>query len=257
MKREKNILGWKKIKIKKEVLKIRNKDLRKRRYFIGFIILVSFFVVYSVEVYGHAEVQEKDIFNNPYFLIFLPVAAILLGVLIVHHFEKNLRRKKELERVKRIIFIAIVIITAFVSLYILFSAIYINLVSWTKGPVHWHADIEIGVCGEKFFLPESKGLRNKVGTESVHHHNDMRMHIEGVVMNRHDATLGEFFDSVGVEFSESMIANMKDGDLCPDGSVGKVRMFVNGEENFEFRDYLISPYPDVPPGDRIKITFGK
>ena len=158
---------------------------------------------------------------------------------------------------KKIIFYGIVIIVSIVTIYLIISTIYINLTSYSRGLVHWHADIEIIICNQDIKLKEAGSIfSNKVGTAEVHHHEDMRIHVEGVVNSREEATLGYFFDAIKGDFTSNSILGYINGDICPDtNKPGKVRIFVNNVENFEFRNYEISHYADVPPGDKIKIIF--
>lgn len=161
------------------------------------------------------------------------------------------------ETSKKIVFYGIIIIVSIVTIYLIVSTIYINITSYSRGLVHWHADLEIEICGEEVELEKAtKFLSNKVGEEEVHHHGDMRIHVEGVVNNKEEATLGYFFDAINEDFTSTSILGYKNGYLCENTSLpGKVKMFINDIENFEFRDYEISHYTDVPPGDKIKIVF--
>jgi len=220
-------------------------------------VLCALFVIAtsSVFVSAHSEAATQGIFQNPYFLLFFPLGIILLGAYISEHFEKTRKDKKEVEKIKKLLFVSILLVTIFFSLFIFISTLTTNMQSWTRGPVHWHADLNIEICGEEFLLPSSKGWQNKVGTNLLHTHNDNRMHIEGVIMEREDATLGKFLGEQGIPFSSEQIADMKNGYLCNDGLPGKVQLYVNGEKNLEYEDYLISPYATVPPGDKIRIVF--
>ena len=158
---------------------------------------------------------------------------------------------------KKIIFYGIIIIVSIVTIYLIISTIHINLTSYSRGLVHWHADLEIIICGQEVKLKEAESIfSNRVGTAEVHHHEDMRVHVEGVVNTREEATLGYFFDDINEDFTSKSILGYKNDGVCPNnGKAGKVRMFVNNFENFEFRNYEISHYTDVPPGDKIKIIF--
>lgn len=159
------------------------------------------------------------------------------------------------ENSKKFIFYVIVIVVSIITFYLVVNTVYINFNSYSKGLVHWHADLEIMICGKEVELEKSESFfSNKVGIPEVHHHGDMRIHIEGVVNKREEATLGYFFDSINEDFTNESILNHKNGELC-NGKPGKLRMFVNDKENFEFRNYEIKHYIDVPPGDKIKFVF--
>src|SRR3990170_2868404 len=103
--------------------------------------------------------------------------------------------------------------------------LYINTNSLTGGPVHWHAQFEIWICGEKVELVNPTGLSNKVGTEMLHEHNDDFIHIEGVVHDFEDINLHAFFEAAGGEFMKDSLmiptnegsVEVKNGDTCPNG----------------------------------------
>ena len=204
---------------------------------------------------------------------------LLLITLLTIHFKKKLKEKH-----KKMIFSLIVIIVTIITLFLAIGTIYLNIISESGGPVHWHADFEISVCGEKQELPTSVrwceltekspfcGITNRVGTSVFHHHDDYRIHVEGVVVKYSDVNLGNFFrviggnlneDSVSIPQNDGSVKTYVNGDVCPNGEKGKVRVFVdkggneNYVENFEYGDYLMSPYSTVPPGDNIKIVFGE
>lgn len=199
---------------------------------------------------------------------FTIIAAILLLILLVlsHFFkEKN-------ETFKKILFWAIVLIIVVNTLYLSLSTIYLNISSKSGGPVHYHADFEIYNCGQQIEVKKSEGLSNKVGSELAHTHDDKRMHIEGVILDPHELTIGHFFENLGGRLEDGMLIvptekgqlSLKDGDLCPDGSKASVQVFVYSTHDkfFEqkkltdFEDYQISPFAQVPPGDCVILEFG-
>lgn len=174
-----------------------------------------------------------------------------------------------------------------VTLYLVASTVYLNSVSYTKGPVHWHADFEIWDCGrpvvahnsgdEADELADPTGfLSNKVGSPTIHEHDDRRMHIEGVLLEKHEGSLGNFFEQIGGDlhkdrlllperdkFSGAALLRMN-GDLCGDES-GEVQVFVNQIKDRKLvqtkledpENYVISPFGAVPPGDCIIIEFDR
>ena len=178
-------------------------------------------------------------------------ALILLGILtFLSILNKN-------EKIKYLLFGLLVVIILANTIYLSGSTIYLNQISLTKGPVHYHADFEIWNCGKKVDIADPKGLSNKVGTEVVHEHNDDRIHIEGVILDKHQASLGHFFDVVGGPSLESEMRCL--------GEFVKPQVFVYKTDGSSFsqqklvsnpQDYVISPYGQVPPGDCIIIEFG-
>jgi len=177
---------------------------------------------------------------------------------------------------KQMLFLLMLIPVVIATLYTAGTTIYLNQISVTRGPVHWHADLEVWNCGEKVNLIDPQGLSNRIGTPVFHEHDDFRIHVEGVVVKTEDVSLGNFFNVVGgtltqdalqVPTNEGMMLS-NDGDLC-DGKPGKIQVFAYKIDNPEEQgswiftqqkiedhsSYLLSPYSIVPPGDCIIIEF--
>lgn len=190
--------------------------------------------------------------------MWIALAAILLVVLASMFFFKSMDENR-----KRLSYAIIVVVVAFFTLYVVVDTVQNNLASATQGPVHWHADYEVWVCGKKLELEKSKGIDGKIGTNLLHHHNDYRIHVEGTVMKLEYVSLGNFFGAIGGEFSKEKIrVVLKDGtvlekknaDSC-NSSPGKVQLYVNAKPNTQFEDYVIAPHSRVPPGDYLHIVF--
>lgn len=166
---------------------------------------------------------------------------------------------------KLFLFLSFVLIILANTFYLVGSTLYLNRESQTGGPIHYHADFEIYKCGQEVNLLDPQGLSNKVGTEVIHEHGDNRIHIEGVLLDEHDASLGHFFAELGGSMDENHLTiptnqglvTFKNGDLC--GSRPAVfQVFVyqtKGDHYFQQKltedpqDYTISPEGNVPPGD--------
>ncbi len=171
-------------------------------------------------------------------------------------------------RQKWAFYLALAVPVALVTLYIAGTTIYLNLTSYTAGPVHWHADLEIWNCGKRIDLRDPRGMSNRIGTSTFHEHGDDRIHVEGVVVNLQDATLHRFFEVVGGQLSEEELqvptnegtVSVGKGDFCEEEE-GKVQVFVyqiqQGEiqQHKETGEYVLSPHSLVPPGDCIIIEF--
>lgn len=131
------------------------------------------------------------------------------------------------------------------------------------GFVHWHADLDIVVCGEERQLPEATpgGL---IGDHRLHTHDRVTNQQSlaasdgnGVIHNEGDITLaprlhtlGRFMDQVGARFSNTGVYEMENGDACPDGTVGQLTVTVNDQ-------VLEDPENYIPrDGDKIVVTFG-
>jgi len=200
------------------------------------------------------------------------ITSILVTALVI----LAIISKRKTHNHKRMLFCLMIIPIIAATLYAAGTTIYLNQVSLSKGPVHWHADFEIWNCGQKLNLVDPQGLSNRVGTPVFHDHNDFRIHLEGVVMDQKDITLENFFRVVGGSLAEeeavvptnagSVVVH--DGDLCQ-GQPGKVQVFVykiaNPDERGNWKytqekienypEYVLSPYSNVPPGDCIIIEF--
>ena len=117
--------------------------------------------------------------------------------------------------------------------------------SWTMKQVHWHMPISYELCGNTTQLKDS-GEHGK-----LHWHDDNKVHIEWIVnTEKRDETLGGFFDSANIAFSENQIGKYKSWDICPwSGTAWKVSVEINGKQNTEFREYILNDW------DKIKIIF--
>lgn len=188
------------------------------------------------------------------------VGAVLVILLLVLAAALN----NKVPKVKLPLFMAIVVVIAGTTLTISGSTVYLNLKSVTGGPVHWHADFEIWACGNELELRDPVGLSNKIGTPTLHEHNDKRIHLEGVpTALPYDFSLGKFMTVIDGGISKDTLSvplnNSKyfeDGDGEPDGdgpgapspelvepyikteASGKVARFVSGETCGEQAAYV-------------------
>jgi hypothetical protein len=113
---------------------------------------------------------------------------------------------------------------------------------------HWHAPFSIEICGQRLApLPYSPGNIHTHGDDVIH------IHPETAAEGR-EATLATFFRSVRMEVTPESITlpdgkTYRNGDKCPDGREGRVRVLVNGRE-------LSNPLDYFPQDrDRIRIAF--
>ena len=209
---------------------------------------------------------------NTYSLYLLAFGTASLAILALI----ALRVKKLTEESKKILFLAIILVTLIPTIVMSASTVYLNTISSSGGPVHWHADLEIWDCGTKIDLLNPQGLSNRVGTPVFHEHNDFRIHVEGAVVKKKDISLGNFFNVVGGVLTGGSleiptnggITSLQEGDLC-NGKPGKVQVFVykvvnpkergnwiyTQEKIENFADYVLSSYSMAPPGDCIIIEF--
>jgi hypothetical protein len=242
---------------------------KMKKFILLFLIAL---VLSSIVVSAHEEeemrIDERIRTTSVQYLLIAGSIAALFVIL-------SLRAAKQphfSETKKRILFLGIVIPIVIVTAYLVTATVFLNSISETKGPVHWHADYEIWACGNKITMKEPTGLSNKVGTAVFHHHGDNRIHVEGVLVNTEDAALHEFFEVTGGELTKTMIGvptnyeyvKFTNGDKC-NGDVGELQAFlyktIDGvatqEKLDDFTEYVLSPYSNVPPGDCIIIEFDK
>jgi hypothetical protein len=158
------------------------------------------------------------------------VLVVLLGIASV------VVGNKKYEVLKLPLFIAIAATIIFPSLLLMGSTVYVNTISESKGPVHWHTDIEFWVCGQEIELRNPTGfLSNKIGTSTYHEHDDKRIHLEGVVIKKeYDASLEKFMDvtdgkitntTLLIATEDSIFENDIDGDV-PRGDEEVVRQYL-------------------------------
>lgn len=117
---------------------------------------------------------------------------------------------------------------------------------------HWHASYEYIVCGE---------LQPPAPTWSgsgVHTHGDGIMHIHPFQRSEEGAgaRLVKWFEYGGGLLDEDEVrlpgsaVTYANGDECPDGTIGEVQIFVNGERLADYEGYI------PQDGDRIEVVFG-
>ncbi len=242
------------------------------KYFLYFL----YFVLLIIPLAGahEEELEESNFFLGENSSIrILIIASIIITVFVI--LSLFLQKYGFYTVIKKWIFIGILIPILLASIFIIFQTIYINVISETKGPIHWHADIEIYTCNKRLDLINPRGFSNKVGTNLFHEHEDDRIHIEGTVFDYESITLHKFFEVIGGELTKERlvmhtenkgIVEFNNGDICQNGEEGKLESFLyrtNSEDNTftqekldDFESYVVSPYSLVPPGDCIIIEFG-
>lgn len=185
----------------------------------------------------------------------------------------SLKLKKLSKLTKKILYIAICLAVLLPTLYLAISTVYLNTISSSKGPVHWHADIEIWACGKELDLKDPTGWSNKIGSPTLHEHNDKRIHLEGVVLSPQDASLGKFFRVIDGNISQSSLTvptttgdvSLQNGMTClTDGRPAELQVFVYQTDKNQYYSqrkvqdpatYRISPESAVPAGDCVIVEF--
>ena len=131
---------------------------------------------------------------------------------------------KRWPRLKLPLFIVISGLITATTVFLIGSTVYLNLVSDSGGPVHWHAEIEFWACGSELELKNpNRFLSNKIGSSVLHEHNDKWIHLEGVVVElEKDATIGYFMETVGGGLTASTfkLPINDDGSFIEDGIDG-------------------------------------
>lgn len=233
----------------------------------AFVMAIFIEVLLSAGAIAHEAVETspsnsiESVLGVPDPMKIVLVSSFLIAFLVVLSLAVGKRLKN---KDKKIIFALMSIPIVLTTLYLVGVTFLLNSISATNGPVHWHADIEVWACGDKYHFTHSTGLDNKVGEPLMHLHDDDRIHAEGVVVKMEDVELGSFFGAVGGSFHANSLEmpamqGMKkwsNGDLC-NSRPGKLYMFVNGHAENLMEEYVISPYFNIPPGDRIKIVFSE
>jgi hypothetical protein len=141
-------------------------------------------------------VPEEDLENKiaQLSLKVVLISAAIVTVLVIIAWLLNNKKPK----LKLPLFIGIAGTMALSTLMLIFSTVYLNVNSDSGGPVHWHADMEVWACGNELELRNPTGFSNKIGTSTLHEHNDHRIHLEGVVVDEQiDASLGKFMYVIG------------------------------------------------------------
>ncbi len=112
-------------------------------------------------------------------------------------------------------------------------------------PIHWHPLFYVTVCGKPYQLPAETGPM-----PGIHTHVDMpKIHAE-TIYDPAKFILGEAMKDIGIKFDKGVLLNKKDGDICPDGTSGKVTVKSDGKL---VEDYMNLPLRD---GQNIEVNFG-
>lgn len=234
----------------------------KNRYAVFLFLILSVLSTYNAFSHGGEEDEFMLDHSKLYPISQLQAVgygSLIFGILILIIL---LFHKKMNELIKKSVYILLVVLISVITLYLVTTTLHLNIISLTKGPVHWHADFEVWVCDEEIALIEPKGLSNKQGTDLMHAHNDNRIHVEGVLLDYKQASLGAFFYAIGGSLSDDGLKvptdkgliSVHEGDLCNE-KLAKLYVFVNGNPIKNLSAYVISPYEKVPPGDKIKFVF--
>ncbi len=126
-------------------------------------------------------------------------SAVLVVFILLAIIANKTLPKKRFKHLKLPLFLVIIGAIVVNTAVLAFNTVYLNVKAESRGPVHWHADIEFWACGSELELRDPTGLlSNKIGSSTYHEHNDKRIHLEGVVVEKkRDASLEKFMEVTG------------------------------------------------------------
>lgn len=109
----------------------------------------------------------------------------------------------------------------------------------SKYPIHWHPELKIKILEEYQEIPANIGIG--IVHQTLHtHESDGIIHIEPTGrVYEDDIKLGRFFEIWGKTFNKNCIFEYCSG---PDG---QLKMFVNGEPNFDFENYIMRDRDEI------------
>lgn len=162
--------------------------------------------------------------------------------------EEHLRRRHQ-RKLKKFLLVAVgaLIIGGGISALVWFLATRPSIPESeiiSKQGIHRHVELSISILGQKQGIPDNIGARLE-GHNAIHtHEKDRIIHLEfSGLVKKDDIKLGRFFKVWRETFNKNCIF-----DKC-NGSEGQLKMFINGEQNFEFENYIMQDE------DKIEIIF--
>lgn len=173
-----------------------------------------------------ASFSSRTVIGSTIFLLFLVLLALILT--------------RRIPILKRPVFILMTLVISVSTLLLVGATLYLNINSDSNGPVDWRADIEIWACGNELELRDPNlTFFNKIGSSTLHEHNDKSIYVEGTVVDKSiDASVGKFFYLVGGEITpnllkvplnpinQNLFENNTDGDGQSDPYAGLIDQFV-------------------------------
>lgn len=115
---------------------------------------------------------------------------------------------------------------------------------------HIHAHITIELCGNKVSLPLEHGSLEGPHTHKqrnlIHFHERLPYdQASGKLLNTTPLQLGTFMSAFDIKFNDHCVREYCNGNPCPDGKPGTIRMFVNKQPNTEFDQYVWKDKDDI------------
>ncbi len=118
------------------------------------------------------------------------------------------------------------------------------------GTVHWHAKLAVSECGVPHDFSNLGDAVHHAGLTMLHTHGDNTIHIEGAPQYWHQITLGQYFKAINYPFSDTQLGKYKNGDPCPDGQPGTVKVIVDGQHSGVKSDLVLRD------GKSIRVEYG-
>jgi hypothetical protein len=114
----------------------------------------------------------------------------------------------------------------------------------SKEKLHIHAGFMVYINDK---LVDFSVIMYQLRNKSVHVEDRMG---EVIHVHKEGITIGDFFESLGVEFNNTYIAIPVEGTYCNE-DYRKLSFYVNGVENNEFENY------EIQDSDKILISYGE
>lgn len=119
---------------------------------------------------------------------------------------------------------------------------------------HWHFHFDAKICDETKLLPYETAdllkLHTHVETDKVHFHGLLPVDPKTKeITDYSDLKLRNVFAQLKVPVKENEVYGYKDGDTCPNGRTGELKVLVNGEEQKDFMNYILKN------SDKVTIRF--
>jgi len=193
---------------------------------------------------------EQQIIDSSVRTALVASAVLIIAAIIAVTADKGMK-KKSYKKIKAPLFVVMAATIAVSTLILTYNTVYINVVSESNGPVHWHTDIELWACDSELELRDPTGfLSNKIGTSTYHEHNDKRIHLEGVVVEKRvDASLGKFMEVTGGGIGQDWV-NVPLGDN-PSSWLASQEHQDGDPQSLDFKDNINNYVGQDPEGQNV------
>lgn len=119
---------------------------------------------------------------------------------------------------------------------------------------HWHTQFDVKICDETKLLAYETGdlvkLHTHVETDKVHWHGLLPVDPKTKETTDYsDLQLRNVFAQLKVPITENEVYGYKNGDTCPNGRKGELKVSVNDQEQKDFMNYTLKNH------DKVTIRF--